>query len=98
MRLDLTLREAETLRYCLTQALALHERDVDDQVLKNLLEKVDAAEVRSTRSVRCPVCQQSFSQETAGRTGVYCSPACKQKAYRQRRNAWRRQLGPYASP
>ena len=34
MRLDLTLHEAETLRHCLTQALTLHERDVDGQVLK----------------------------------------------------------------
>ena len=98
MRLELTLQEAEALRRCLSQALALHEGDADDQVLKHLLEKVIAAETRATRPARCPVCQQLFSREATGRTGVYCSPACKQKAYRQRRKAWRRQVGPYASP
>ena len=98
MRLDLTLQESACLRRCLTEAHAFHEGDADEQLLKKLLEKVVEAESLSTRQSRCPVCQQSFSQETAGRTGVYCSPACKQKAYRQRRNAWRRQVGPYASP
>ena len=97
MRLDLTLQETEKLRHSLTQALAFHESDADDQVLKNLLEKVIAAEAHSTHHCRCPVCQQLFNQEALGRTGVYCSPACKQKAYRQRRNAWRKRVGLNAS-
>ena len=98
MRLDLTLQETERLRRCLTEALAFHEGDADEQVLKNLLEKVVEAESRSTRQSHCPVCQQPFTREAVGRTGVYCSTACKQKAYRQRRDAWRRQVGTYASP
>ena len=97
MQMELTLQEAECLRHCLTEALAFHERGADDQVLKNLLEKVVAVEAHSTRQSRCPICQQLFTQEAAGRTGVYCSAACKQKAYRQRRNNWRKQVGPYAS-
>ena len=98
MRLDLTLQETERLRRCLTEALASHEGDADEQALKNLLEKVVEAESRSIRHSPCPVCQQLFIREAVGRTGVYCSAACKQKAYRQRRNAWRRQYGPSASP
>ncbi len=97
MQIELTLQEAECLRDCLTEALAFHAGNVDEQVLKKLLEKVVAAEVRSSRQSRCPVCQQLFTQEAVGRTGSYCSPACKQKAYRQRRNNWRRQVGPNAS-
>lgn len=96
MRLDLTLQETERLRYCLTEALAFHAGDADEQVLKNLLEKVVEAESLSIRQLRCPVCQQLFTQESVGRTGAYCSAACKQKAYRQRRNAWRKRVGPNA--
>jgi ribosomal protein L37AE/L43A len=97
MRLDLTLQEAERLRHCLTETLASHAGDADEQLLKKLLEKVIEAESRSTQQHRCPVCQQLFTREAVGRTGVYCSAACKQKAYRQRRNAWRREFDPRAS-
>ena len=97
MQLDLTLQETERLRRCLTEALASHAGDADEQLLKKLLEKVVEAESRSTRQSCCPVCQQSFTREAVGRTGVYCSASCKQKAYRQRRDAWRRQVGPRAS-
>jgi hypothetical protein len=90
MRLELTLQETAQLRRCLTDALARHERDGEDEGLKNLFNKIVAVEARSTRQVTCPVCQQLFTQETVGRTGRYCSPACKQKAYRQRRDQWRR--------
>ncbi len=95
MRLELTLQEAESLHNTLTRALAHNGTDADEQVLKKLLEKVVEGMTHSTRHARCPVCQQLFTQDVAGRTGIYCSTACKQKAYRQRRNAWRRQVGPY---
>jgi len=98
MQLDLTLQETERLRCCLTEALASHAGGADEQVLKKLLGKVVEAESRSTRRSRCPVCQQPFTREAVGRTGVYCSAACKQKAYRQRRDTWRRQFGPSVSP
>ena len=98
MQLDLTLQETERLQRCLAEALAFHEGDADEQLLKKLLEKVVEAESRSTRQSCCPVCQQSFTREAVGRTGVYCSAACKQKAYRQRRDTWRRQFGPSVSP
>ena len=94
MRLELTLQEAAQLRHCLTEALAQYERGADDEELKNLFNKIVAAEARATRQVTCPVCQQLFTQETVGRTGLYCSTACKQKAYRQRRDQWRRTQGP----
>ena len=97
MQLDLTLYETERLRRCLAEALASHAGGADEQLLKNLLEKVVEAESRSIRQRRCPVCRQFFTQAAVGRTGTYCSAACKQKAYRQRRNAWRRQFGPSAS-
>lgn len=97
MRLDLTRQETEHLHRCLTEALASHAGGADEQGLKNLLEKVVEAESRSTCQSRCPVCQQPFAREAVGRSGIYCSAACKQKAYRQRRNAWRRQVGPYGS-
>ena len=94
MRLELTIQEAAYLRHCLADALALHEGVGDDQELKNLFNKVVEAEVRSTKQSPCPVCQQIFTQETVGRTGRYCSAACKQKAYRQRRDKWMRRQGP----
>ena len=94
MRLELTIREAAHLRHCLADALTLHEDGDHDEDLKNLFNKVVEAEARSTRQATCPVCRQLFTQETVGRTGRYCSAACKQKAYRQRRDKWMRQHGP----
>ena len=51
MQLDLTLQETERLRHCLTEALASHAGDADEQLLKKLLEKVVEAESRSTRQL-----------------------------------------------
>ena len=96
MRLDVSLQEMECLRRCLTEALAAHAGGTDEQMLQNLLEKVAEVEARSTSQSSCPVCQETFTRETVGRTGVYCSAACKQRAYRLRRNAWRKQVGPNA--
>lgn len=94
MRLELTLQEATRLRACISDSLARTEDGLVEQELKSLLGKVVEAEQDSLRQLRCPVCQRSFSQECIGRTGDYCSAACKQKAYRQRRNEWRKQYGP----
>ncbi len=94
MRLELTLQETAHLRHCLTEALARHESGGEDEELKNLFNKIVEAETRSTRQRTCPVCQQLFTQETVGRTGRYCCAACKQKAYRQRRDKAMRRYGP----
>lgn len=94
MRLELTIQEAAQLRDCVADALALHDDGDEDGALKNLFNKIVEAEARSTRQRSCPLCQQLFTQETVGRTGRYCSAACKQKAYRQRRDNWRKQFGP----
>jgi len=93
MRLELTLPEAKSLQRYLVDTLALQEDAGDEQILKTLLNKVIDAQNRAIQETVCPVCQQSFSQEKIGRTGRYCSAACKQKAYRRRRNDWRKQYG-----
>ena len=97
MRLELTIQEVTQLQHCLADALARHEEGAEDDDLKNLYNKIVAAETRSTRQRSCSVCQQKFTQETVGRMGRYCSAACKQKAYRQRRNNWHKQFGPAPS-
>ena len=89
MRLELTLQEAATLRRWLVDV-----GGADADTLQTILGKLDRAQAEATREAHCPVCGQQFTSETTGRAGVYCSAACKQKAYRQRRNAWRRRVGP----
>ena len=59
-----------------------------------LLTKLDDALRQATVPRPCPVCQSSFTQLTPGRSAHYCSNACKQKAYRQRRDQARRKT-PY---
>lgn len=89
IRLDLTIQQSQWLQQLLLdQAL-----DQDAQRTK-LLAQLAAAFEQATAKKTCPVCNQPFTQLRSGRTGHYCSPACKQKAYRQRRNAWRRQSPP----
>jgi hypothetical protein len=34
--------------------------------------------------MRCKTCKQDFPRARAGRTPIYCSAACRQKAYRSR--------------
>jgi len=97
MRLELTLPEAEFLQRHLVETLALQDGVEDEQSMKALLNKVIEAQNRAIQETVCPVCQQSFSQEKVGRTGLYCSAACKQKAYRQRRNQWAKRFGPRVS-
>lgn len=38
-----------------------------------------------TSTPRCPVCGATINRTTIGRPARYCSPACRQKAHRQRR-------------
>ena len=97
MRLELTLQEAESLRRHLVETLALQVGLDDEQVMGALLNKVVEAQEMAVRETVCPVCQQPFTQERVGRTGCYCSAACKQKAYRRRRDEWAKQFGPRVS-
>jgi hypothetical protein len=91
VRLELTLAEMQQLHQGLMDALAgqtiAPERQ---QPLQLLLTKLQAAADKLTCSTECPVCHTWFTQDRAGRCGRYCSPACKQKAYRQRQRDWRK--------
>lgn len=95
VRLELTRSETELLQHWLTASLA--DRSAQPTHLEGLhaiLSKLTLAAVQATRQLHCPVCRHAFTQEKAGRTGCYCSVACKQKAYRQRQLAARKQFGP----
>ena len=94
MRLELTLHEAQQLRRCLTHALEEQHPQEEQAALQQLYDKVVATQTHAMRQTPCPVCQQLFTQERIGRTGRYCSAACKQKAYRQRRAQAKRYYGP----
>jgi hypothetical protein len=91
IRFELTLAEMQQLQQGLTDAL--HGQPVAperQQPLQQLLTKLQAATDSATSATECPVCHTWFSQAKTGRYGRYCSPACKQKAYRQRQRDWRR--------
>ena len=90
IHLELTHQEADLLHHLLTDADPAQLADIAATVLV----KLQAAQQQATRTTRCPVCDIMFTQTATGRTGQYCSAACKQKAYRLRRNASRRQFGP----
>lgn len=90
IRLELTLAEMQHLQQRLTEAL--HGQPVAperQQLLQQLLTKLQTATDSATSTVECPVCHTWFIQAKTGRCGRYCSPACKQKAYRQRQRDWR---------
>ena len=92
INLKLTHTNAGTLLDCLNRLQQLSLDDADDaQFLSELLQQalIDATQVQ-----QCPICNVSFAQDKVGRTGCYCSNACKQKAYRQRVNQRKRQFGP----
>ena len=78
--LQLTLSELEQLR------LALGALPLADAARNALLSKLDEAQQQACLQRTCPVCQSTFTQLKAGRNANYCSAACKQKAYRQRRS------------
>jgi hypothetical protein len=83
MHLKLTRQQVDQLRRCLAHALHQQHPEEEQAALQQLYDKVVVAQSHATRQTPCPVCQQLFTQETSGRTGRYCSAACKQKAYRQ---------------
>lgn len=90
IRLELSLPELQRLCHGVSDLLVTQA----DPELAVVWTKLVAAEAKATHQTLCPVCQQWFYQDKTGRTGQYCSAACKQKAYRQRRQAWRRQFRP----
>jgi predicted nucleic acid-binding Zn ribbon protein len=79
VRLELTLAEARQLQHWLTDT-----HPSVPESLNCLPTKLAEALNNATQRRHCPVCQQGFRQEQRGRTGRYCSAACKQKAYRRR--------------
>lgn len=90
LRLELTLTETERLRHCVADHLLTQA----DETLQAVWTKLVEAEAQATQLTQCPVCQNWFRQDKTGRSGHYCSAACKQKAYRQRGQAWRTQFRP----
>jgi hypothetical protein len=88
LQLNLTLKQATTLQAWLSEANASGE--LDSCLRAELLSCLEEAHADALRLHTCPVCQQTFAQGQRGRMAVYCSAACKQKAYRQRVNASRR--------
>ena len=81
VQLELTLAEAHQLQHWLTE---VHLSGQESARLDRLPTKLAKALDDATQLRQCPVCQQWFTQEHSGRTGRYCSAACKQKAYRRR--------------
>jgi hypothetical protein len=98
IRLELTLKEAQQLCQCLSNILLTqadeHNLSEANETLQAVWSKLVEAEADATQPTQCLVCRNWFSQDKRGRNGHYCSAACKQKAYRQRRQAWRRQFRP----
>jgi NAD-dependent DNA ligase len=89
LRLELTLAEARQIQHWLTDAHQSVPESMHYLSIK-LAEVLDNA----TQPHLCPVCQEEFVQAQRKSTGRYCSAACKQKAYRQRRLSSRKQFGP----
>lgn len=92
IHLPLTRQNAERLLHSLTRLEQLSPDHVDDARL--LIHLLQQAQINFTQEHHCPICATSFPQHHVGRTGCYCSNACKQKAYRQRCNQRKRQFGP----
>lgn len=78
IRLNLTRQESEFLLQWL-------ENKPQPELGHSLQQKVVAACQQALQPQTCPICGHTFDQLKIGRTGRYCSNACKQKAYRQRR-------------
>ncbi|MBV7335883.1 hypothetical protein KFU94_48110 [Chloroflexi bacterium TSY] len=92
IHLPLTQQNAQRLEHCLARLLQLSPDDADD--LQLLAELLQQAQHHAVQQQQCPICKDSFAQNKPGRNGIYCSNACKQKAYRQRVNARKRQYRP----
>ena len=93
IRLNLSIQQADWL-----QQLLLDARLDTDPLVSTLRTQLDQAYACATTTQTCPVCNHTFTQLRRGRSGHYCSAACKQKAYRQRYNAWRRQIPTHPGP
>ncbi len=91
IRFELTRAETDLLVQWLSQTPARQEEETPDRLV--LLTKLTAIQQMATSQAHCPICRQPFVQHKDGRTGKYCSAACKQKAYRLRRNNARKQFG-----
>lgn len=92
IRLELSLAEGHQLQHWLTDALQTAPMgDKLHQDLQRVLANLSAAADQAVRLIQCPVCREWFAQGTLGRSAHYCGPACKQKAYRQRIKARKRQ-------
>lgn len=92
IRLELTLQESDFLQQWLSSPSHQDSQQADQR--RQLLDKVTTTRQLAIQEVRCPVCNQPFTQLKRGRSGRYCSNACKQKAYRQRSAQWIRQHYP----
>jgi hypothetical protein len=89
IRLEFTLTETEQLHHWLVDLGHDPTAALQRQQLRHLLlTKLRTALDNATCPTECPVCHTCFTQAKTGRYGRYCSPACKQKAYRQRRQEW----------
>ena len=89
--LRLTLSELDLLRHLLSA------KPHDETAA--LLAKLEHVRREATRQRICPLCENTFTQLKSGRTGQYCSAACKQKAWRQRRHqALIRSLSSHTAP
>lgn len=84
--LNLTTEQATQLHQLLVDVV--HKGDTQSQrQASQFLSLLADAQAMAAIERQCPICQQWFSQDRQGRTGQYCSAACRQKAYRQRRQA-----------
>jgi hypothetical protein len=93
VHLELSLAETQQLQQWLMDALQGQTVSPErQQTFPLLLTKLRMATDSATCPTECPVCHTWFTQEKTGRTGRYCSTACKQRAYRQRQQAWRKQI------
>ena len=93
VRLELTLAETYLLQQWLTDSLSDRSaQPAQREGLQAILSQLTLAADQATCQLHCPVCLHAFTQEKAGRTGRYCSVACKQKAYRERQLAARKQF------
>lgn len=78
VRLELTLAETYLLQQSLTDSLS--DRSAQREGLQAILSQLTLAADQTTCLLHCPVCQHAFTHKKTGRTGRYCSLACKQKA------------------
>lgn len=94
INLALTPAEADHLHQGLSMLVVQSTSEDVVVAYQLLLAKLAAACQQQAVQQLCPVCQRDFTQLNAGRLALYCSNACKQKAYRQRRLERKRQWRP----